>query len=238
MRFCWSLVGPPELSTFYLPLFKNKFVPQQHRQIKLKDVLYVAGTMEALQDRVKSLTSFRLHVLLLLHLLTWSIHGYTLSNDQLNDDMYSTESDEDAAEITKNVDVSLTENKRAQFSLNGELRSLAEMLYDPEQEQKAYNRATLLKLGKRNWRFPLFRFGSSMSGDVFSRYPIQPNAQILRRRSQQLSVSGPLSALANMLAAEGRRRQQSESTHNQMRLLELGKRSERPNNGKTNFEYN
>ena len=69
---------------------------------------------------------------------------------------------------------------------------------------------------KRSWRVPFFLRS-------FKPRP-RPDPSVNRRRSQTLSVSGPLSSLVSMLAAEGRRRQQSESINNRMRLLELGKR--------------
>lgn len=76
-------------------------------------------------------------------------------------------------------------------------------------------KSNFLNLERRSWRVPFF----------IRRYKTSPDpSTVNRRRSQQLSVTGPLSSLASMLAAEGRRRQQSESINNRMRLLELGKR--------------
>ena len=74
----------------------------------------------------------------------------------------------------------------------------------------------LLEFRRRSWRIPFFIRRYTQRTDPSS---------VNRRRSQPLSVTGPLSSLANMLVAEGRRRLQSESVNNRMRLLELGKRS-------------
>ena len=79
---------------------------------------------------------------------------------------------------------------------------------------------------KRSWRVPFF----------LRSFKPRPDPSVNRRRAQTLSVSGPLSSLASMLAAEGRRRQQSESINNRMRLLELGKRDTSRLEGMSNLE--
>lgn len=161
-------------------------------------------------------------------LVTCLSHGYILPSDALSDSMADDEDGGDYSNI--NVDeIGLSDNeKRAQLSLTGGLRSLADMVYAHGRrtgERNEHHNA-LLSLGKRNWRLPVYNFGRKLRASVLR--PSNPSA-ISRRRSQQLSVSGPLSALANMLAAEGRRRKQSESLNNRMKLLELGKRSSEAN---------
>lgn len=105
--------------------------------------------------------------------------------------------DDNSVELDNNV-ISLEDYIRSRDNLHRKIES------------------NLLELTKRSWRAPFF---------IRSFQPTKPNLSSMnRRRSQPLSVTGPLSSLANMLAAEGRRRQQSESINNRMRLLELGKR--------------
>ena len=87
---------------------------------------------------------------------------------------------------------------------------------DNAQHKRIETDANLIELGRRSWRVPFF---------IRNFQPPSDPSTVNRRRSQPLSVTGPLSSLANMLAAEGRRRQQHESVNNRMRLLELGKRS-------------
>lgn len=182
-------------------------------------------TMECLAVRMKSLHVTCLLLALLVHMFTSCCHGYIINNDLLSGTLYSADSDGVLSDLPEDESL-MPENKRAQFSVNGELRSLAEMMQSPERQQAEYNRAKLLKLGKRNWRLPAFRFGSHMLSNVFGLSPFRTDPKITRRRSQQLSVSGPLTALADMLALNGRRRQLNESTQNKKMLLELGKRSE------------
>lgn len=157
-------------------------------------------------------------------IVTCLSHDFLLPDDVINDDLSE---EQDGAGFTNLSvdDIEFTDKtKRAQLSLTGGLRSLADMVYSHgrrNNERSAHQNA-LLSLGKRNWRLPIYNFGRKLSSALLR--PSYPSS-VTRRRSQQLSVSGPLSALANMLAAEGRRRKQSESINNRMKLLELGKRS-------------
>ncbi|KAL4217761.1 hypothetical protein ACF0H5_022500 [Mactra antiquata] len=126
---------------------------------------------------------------------------------------------ENGLEITEN-------NKRAPLSLNGELRSLADMVNQARRQgERSAQHSALLQLGKRSLRLPVFDFSkSNLKSSASEQYP--QISTVTRRRSQQLSVSGPLSALADMLAVEGRRRKEQESMHNRMMLLQTGKRSD------------
>ena len=154
------------------------------------------------------------------HLFMILPYGYVLNDDENSDVIIDALHDDDSSDVDTNTDwndIGFTDNrKRAQLSLTGGLRSLADMIYTQRNIEKAAHRNALLSLGKRNFRFPFFKFGKFFHSS---------SPSVTRRRSQQLSVSGPLSALANMLAAEGRRRKQSESFNNRMKLLEIGKRT-------------
>ena len=190
----------------------------------VKCVLFLLSVMmDLLPFGTKSLKSTCLLLAMFVHLLINYCHGYILNDKVVNNPIYTSEGR--ITEIPDQV-TEIHDHKRAQFSVNGELRSLAEMLQQPERHREEYSRAKLLKLGKRNWRFPTFKLGTRMLSNVFGMYPFRTDSKITRRRSQQLSVSGPLSALADMFAAEGRRRQLTESKHNKKMLLDLGKRSE------------
>lgn len=191
--------------------------------------------MDLLYPMWKPLLVSSLLLTLITHLFPCTVQGSTINDELLNDVIYNTGNDDTYSDSVES-DMVNSETKRAQFSLNGELRSLAAMLYKPETEKDA-NRAHLLKLGKRNWTFPSLKFGTRMFGSLFGQSPLRTRSQFIRRRSQQLSVSGPLSALANMLAAEDRRRLQSESTHNKLRLLELGKRTDDSENGESKNDF-
>ncbi|XP_060580144.1 uncharacterized protein LOC132736947 [Ruditapes philippinarum] len=151
-------------------------------------------------------------------------YGYVMDNDVDSDVIIDALHNDDTSDADTNTDwndIELTDNrKRAQLSLTGGLRSLADMVYSQRSNERNAHRNALLSLGKRNFRLPFFKINF---GRFAQSYP--STSSVSRRRSQQLSVSGPLSALANMLAAEGRRRKQSESFNNRMKLLEIGKRT-------------
>ena len=115
-----------------------------------------------------------------------------------------------------------TVNKRT-LSVDGGLRTLAQMVYSQERARRHGYMANLFRQkGKRSWRFPLM----GLNFLKLRTKPSKVDKSIMRRRTNHLSVSGPLSALANMLAEEGRQRKQSQSMANRMKLIELGKRND------------
>lgn len=158
-------------------------------------------------------------------LVTCLSHEYRFDNDVIADDIAEPRDDGDFTDVNGDEIGFMDDSKRAQFSMNGGLRSLADMvyLYGRGNGERSAQHNALLSLGKRNWRLPVYNFGHRLSTNIFRNIGRSPS--VTRRRSQQLSVSGPLSALANMLAAEGRRRKHTLSLNNKMKLLELGKRS-------------
>ncbi|XP_053382323.1 uncharacterized protein LOC128549525 [Mercenaria mercenaria] len=167
-------------------------------------------------------------LVLVCQLVVCLSHGYLLDNDVISNVLSNDEIGADYTDINVD-DIGITDTrKRAQLSLTGGLRSLAHMVYGQRNSERSTHQNALLLLGKRNWRFPTYNFESRLRSKN-----LQPSSSstssVTRRRSQQLSVSGPLSALANMLEAEGRRRKQSESFNNRMKLLEIGKRSSKMN---------
>ena len=122
----------------------------------------------------------------------------------------------------------LAHKRTSGLSLNTGINTLAALIQSDRQNrrktEKSGFKSELLKIGKKSWRYPNYSFQFKKPKlDATSFMTSFPS--ISRRRAQQLSVSGPLSALANMLQAEGRRRKMTESHSNRMRLLELGKRS-------------
>ncbi|KAL3891030.1 hypothetical protein ACJMK2_003293 [Sinanodonta woodiana] len=109
------------------------------------------------------------------------------------------------------------------LSVRSDLDTLADLVYSMERSRRPNNlegpHSDLLKIGKRSWRNPFLNRPYKVV--KLPKFPV-----LTQRRADQLSISGPLSNLANMLAAENRRRMHAESSLNRQRLLELGKRSD------------
>ena len=139
---------------------------------------------------------------------TSDIESYTDAQIQKSNDHIDT----DSLDLDFNIPDKFSPFKiKSEISDNG--NKLTKEETDVSDKSESRVKSNLLK---RSWRVPFF---------LRSFKPRQrPDPSVNRRRTQTLSVSGPLSSLVSMLAAEGRRRQQSESMNNRMRLLELGKR--------------
>ncbi|KAK3595668.1 hypothetical protein CHS0354_026885 [Potamilus streckersoni] len=125
-------------------------------------------------------------------------------------------------EIAEEKSQFVGQNKRTQ-TVTSDLDTLADMIYSQERRRRLNHmeglRSHLLKIGKRSWRNPILN-------RPYKVIQIPKIPVVTQRRADQLSISGPLSNLANMLASENRRRMHAESSLNRQRLLELGKRGE------------
>ncbi|XP_052765551.1 uncharacterized protein LOC128206883 [Mya arenaria] len=170
-------------------------------------------------------------VMFLLQVISLSTGKYMLNEDGIPDTILSSDDADPFTDFTDSEFGFTNGNtKGPSFQYDKDIQALVDIIYKQEmiklqnQRKKEDFHPDHID-AKRAWRFPQYDFGRIFSSS-FLRKPVVSKAPTFsRRRTQQLSVSGPLSALANMLAAEGRRRVQAQSFHNRMRLLDLGKRS-------------
>lgn len=142
-------------------------------------------------------------------------------------------------------DVDVSVDKRAiPLSLNGDLRSLARMLFSQQRrrrvDQYAQIRQQMIDLGKRAGYLPVSDDVMRTKSDDEERSSrLETNERLrpilekirpvkfpetIQKRIQRLSINGALSSLAGMLAANGRQQLQEEMAVNRARLLKLGRR--------------
>ncbi|KAH3710013.1 uncharacterized protein LOC127858310 [Dreissena polymorpha] len=185
----------------------------------------------------KTYTAITVTVIVLLQInVSCAIRQFYIDENLLPDHIDITETNEDFTDLNDQRSPSTKTLNRSEFSNDDgeELLALAAKAYGLEKQdlsatkpdrQDNFNFYRLKE--KREWEHPKIDL-SKLFKEAFIQNQETESPIMSRRRSQQLSVSGPLSSLANMLAAEGRRRMHAESFHNRMRLLDLGKRGDDP----------
>ena len=170
-----------------------------------------------------------MRIFVVIYLLNYSVTCFMVDSDVLNNNEQTKTRLFDIPNRHSMGKIDSDDNLRSNMYNQLDTVSNGYESSDEDEGDASVSKDYSFQVMKRKWRVPNLELARFIQQRLYTRPEAvdepRPHA-IARRRSQVLSVSGPLSALADMLAAEGRQRFHQESHLNRMRLRELGKRSE------------